>query len=85
VCDPGHPPGDPVRACHEFAQNTCPNWPSQEDVVVGCLQAMWDEGPGEPFIEHGHYINMSSTEYSKVACGSSSSAPGVWSNQNFSP
>jgi hypothetical protein len=71
--------------CNEFAQNTCPNWPSQEDVVVGCLQAMWDEGPGEPFIEHGHYINMSSTEYSKVACGSFASASGVWSNQNFSP
>lgn len=72
-------------ACNEFAQNTCPDWPSREDVVVGCLQAMWDEGPGEPFVEHGHYINMSSTEYSKVACGSASGAPGVWSNQNFSP
>ena len=71
--------------CGEWAQNTCPNWGSEEDVIVGCLQAMWDEGPGEPFSEHGHYINMSSSEYSKVACGFSSSGAGVWANQNFSP
>ncbi len=73
------------QACNEFAQNTCPDWPSENDVVVGCLQLMWDEGPGEPFEEHGHYINMSSTDYSKVACGRFASAQGVWSNQNFSP
>jgi hypothetical protein len=72
-------------ACGEWAQNTCPNWGSTDDVIVGCLQAMWDEGPGEPFEEHGHYINMSSTEYSKVACGFSESGQGVWANQNFSP
>lgn len=72
-------------ACSENAQNTCPNWPSETDVVTGCLQAMWDEGPGEPFEEHGHYINMSNLDYSKVACGFSSSAQGVWANQNFSP
>lgn len=72
-------------ACGENAQNTCPNWPSEPDVVTGCLQQMWDEGPGEPFAEHGHYINMSNTSYSKVACGFTSSAPGLWSNQNFAP
>ena len=71
--------------CSEWAQNTCPNWGSEDDVIVGCLQSMWDEGPGEPFSEHGHYINMSSTSYTKVACGFSSSGGGVWSNQNFSP
>lgn len=71
-------------ACGEWAQNTCPNWGSEQDVIVGCLQAMWDEGPGEPFSEHGHYINMSSSEYTKVACGFSSSGAGVWANQNFS-
>ena len=71
-------------ACGEWAQNTCPNWGSEQDVIVGCLQAMWDEGPGEPFSEHGHYINMSNPEYTKVACGFSSSGAGVWSNQNFS-
>lgn len=71
-------------ACGEWAQNTCPNWGSEQDVIVGCLQAMWDEGPGEPFSEHGHYINMSSSDYTKVACGFSSSGAGVWANQNFS-
>jgi hypothetical protein len=71
--------------CGENAQNTCPNWGSEQDVIVGCLQAMWDEGPGEPFSEHGHYINMSSLDYSRVACGFSSSGGGVWANQNFSP
>lgn len=71
-------------ACGEWAQNTCPNWGSEQDVIVGCLQAMWDEGPGEPFSAHGHYINMSSTDYTKVACGFSSSGAGVWANQNFS-
>jgi hypothetical protein len=71
--------------CGENAQNTCPDWGSEQDIIVGCLQAMWDEGPGEPFSEHGHYINMSSMDYSKVACGFSSSNGGVWSNQNFSP
>jgi len=70
--------------CGESAQNTCPNWGSESDIVNGCLQSMWDEGPGEPFSEHGHYINMSNQGYSKVACGFSASAGGVWSNQNFS-
>jgi hypothetical protein len=71
-------------SCGESAQNTCPNWGSEDHVITACLQAMWDEGPGEPFIEHGHYINMSNLEYTKVACGFSPSATGVWSNQNFS-
>lgn len=70
--------------CGENAQNTCPNWGSEADVIGGCLQVMWDEGPGEPFSEHGHYINMSSTSYKKVACGFGS-AGGIWSNQNFAP
>lgn len=71
-------------ACGESAQNTCPNWGSEGEVVEGCLQMMWDEGPGRPFEEHGHYINMSSTSYTKVACGFSSTNDGVWANQNFS-
>ncbi|HWB82350.1 MAG TPA: hypothetical protein VG755_45610 [Nannocystaceae bacterium] len=73
------------QACNEWAQNTCPDWPSEEQIINGCLQLMWDEGPGEPFEAHGHYINMSSTEYVKVACGRfDSGAAGIWSNQNFS-
>jgi hypothetical protein len=72
-------------ACGENAQNTCPNFGSEEHVISGCLQSMWDEGPGEPFSQHGHYINMSNTSYSKVACGASESSGAVWSNQNFAP
>lgn len=67
-----------------LAQNECPAWPSVEDARVGCLQAMWDEGPGEPFEEHGHYLNMSSRAYSKVACGFHTTPEGdVWTVQNF--
>ena len=80
----GGPHGN-FGACGENAQNTCPNWGSENQIISGCLQAMWDEGPGEPFSAHGHYINMSSTTYTRVACGFSSSGSGVWSNQNFSP
>lgn len=72
-------------ACGESAQNSCPNWPSTDNVVAGCLQSMWDEGPGEPFEAHGHYLNMSNTNFSKVACGFATSNEGVWANQNFSP
>jgi len=71
--------------CGESAQNTCPNWGSEGDVIGACLQSMWAEGPGEPFAEHGHYINMSNQGYTKVACGFSTAPGGTWSNQNFSP
>ncbi len=72
-------------ACGESAQNTCPNWPSADNIVAGCLQSMWDEGPGEPFEAHGHYLNMASTSFGKVACGFATGPDGVWANQNFSP
>jgi len=66
------------------AQNECPGWPGVDSTVTSCLQQMWDEGPGEPFIEHGHYINMSSTRYSMVACGFYTDPGGrVWAAQNF--
>jgi hypothetical protein len=70
--------------CGEWAQNTCPWWPSLDSIITGCLQQMWDEGPGEPFSAHGHYINMSSTEYTRVACGFYQGPDGtIWANQNF--
>lgn len=68
--------------CGEWAQNTCPNWNSDDHILDSCLQMMWDEGPGEPFEEHGHYINMSSQSYTRVACGHAGVGD-VWSNQNF--
>lgn len=67
------------------AQNECPGWDSVGQVIDGCLQVMWDEGPGEPYSEHGHYINMSNTAYGRVACGFYTTGGGsVWSVQNFS-
>lgn len=67
-----------------LAQNECPAWPSKRGVVDGCLQAMWDEGPGRRFSKHGHYLNMSSRRYEAVACGFHETADGrVWSVQNF--
>lgn len=70
--------------CGEFAQNECPGWPGPpEAMITGCLELMWNEGPGEDFNTHGHYINMSSTSYTKVACGFADGMNGVWSVQNF--
>lgn len=67
-----------------LAQNECPAWPSTAKVIDGCLQAMWDEGPGKRFSKHGHYVNMSNRRYESVACGFAKDAEGrVWSVQNF--
>ncbi len=70
--------------CTEMAQNECPGWPGPPDTMIGgCLKMMWAEGPGD-FSAHGHYINMSSTKYTKVACGFFQTADGKWwSVQNF--
>lgn len=81
------------RICESgSAQNECPGWPPQFDIVAECLQQMWEEGPppsssceGQCFQDHGHFINMSNTEYSKVACGFFTAPNGeIWSVQNFS-
>ncbi|WP_438005737.1 hypothetical protein WME89_44855 [Sorangium sp. So ce321] len=71
--------------CDERAQNECPGWGGPPESMIGpCLQLMWDEGPGEDFNKHGHYINMSSTSYTKVACGFHTFPDGsVWAVQNF--
>lgn len=70
--------------CEESAQNECPGWSSLDDIIDGCLQMMWDEGPGEPYSAHGHYINMSNTAYTEVACGFHVTDSGaVWSVQDF--
>ena len=71
--------------CGEFAQNECPGWPGPPGSMIGnCLQMMWDEGPGAFNQGHGHYINMSSTQYTKVACGFHVLANGkVWATQDF--
>ena len=68
------------------AQNECPNWPSNDRVITGCLQAMWDEGPedGNPDTVNGHYESMASRSYTRVACGFFTTPSGdVWGVQNF--
>lgn len=71
--------------CTEMAQNECPGWPGPPETMIDkCLEAMWAEGPGTDFNKHGHYLNMSSTKYTKVACGFFQTADGKWwSVQNF--
>jgi len=66
--------------CREWAQNECPGWPGTPGGVIGeCLDAMWDEGPGG-----GHYENMSSSDYTEVACGFHVTPSGdVWAVQDF--
>ena len=67
-----------------YAQNECPAWPSAGQIVEGCLQRMWDEGPGKRFSKHGHYVNMSNPSFKRVACGFAKDSNGeVWSVQNF--
>ncbi len=68
--------------CGEAAQNTCPSWPSIDDINTGCIQAMWDQGPGD-FQTHGDFLNLSSTAFTKVACGYDEIEGDVWSNLNF--
>jgi hypothetical protein len=68
--------------CGEYAQNECPGWPGPpEKMIPLCLAAMWAEGPGD-FAHHGHYINMSSTSYTMVSCGFTTTS-GVWATQDF--
>lgn len=71
--------------CTEWAQNECPNWPGPPGQMIDdCLAMMWAEGPGEPYSEHGHYINMANPGYTKVACGFAVLPNGrVWAIQDF--
>jgi hypothetical protein len=70
--------------CGESAQNACPGYDSIEETLGSCLDRMWAEGPGTDFETHGHYMNMSSSEYAEVACGFHTTAEGsVWAVQDF--
>ncbi len=71
--------------CGESAQDECPGWPGPPDTMIPqCLAQMWAEGPGSDFSTHGHYINMSSTSYTQVACGFYVLPDGsVWAAQDF--
>lgn len=73
-------------------QNECPGYSSNAQVISLCLQQMWSEGPGtqnpcngQCFEDHGHFINMTSTTMTKIACGFYTTSSGkVWAAQNFS-
>jgi hypothetical protein len=66
--------------CNESAQCECPGWPGPLDqMITGCLQAMWDEGPGG-----GHYEIMASADYTTVACGFYTMSSGsIWAAQDY--
>jgi hypothetical protein len=86
-------------SCGLGAQNSCPGWgvggfsayATAEDALTGCLQMMWDEGPpptsrctGSCYMQHGHYINMTSTQSTVVSCGFYQMRDGKWwFNQDF--
>ena len=75
------------------AQNECPGWSSESQIIGGCLQQMWNEGPppmspcnGSCFQMYGHFINMTNKSMKKVACGFYKNAQNkIWAVQNFSP
>ena len=65
----------------------CHNCTNRKNRIVTqtvILTMMWDEGPGEDFQTHGHYINMTSEDYTRAACGFyTTSSGGVWAVQDF--
>jgi hypothetical protein len=78
ICEPGG-----------SGQCECPGWGSVESITQGtsrmesCLAMMWHEvdNPGE---EQGHYLAMSSTTFTKVACGYYTAPDGeTWAIQNY--
>lgn len=83
------------------AQDECPGYPSNQSVINQCLQQMWSEGPppagttiaqceSQAMLQscyevHGHFINMSNPNVTKVACGFYTlPSGGIWAAQNFS-
>ena len=66
-------------SCPNWGQCECPGWGSVNDVVTGCLDAMWAEGPGG-----GHYDIMTSKSYTEVSCGFYVTPNGkVWGVQDY--
>ncbi len=72
------------------AQNECPGWRDTEQVIEGCIRSMYYEGPpptepceGQCYQEHGHFINMTDTRVTSVACGFYDAGGELWSVQNF--
>ncbi len=67
------------------AQDECPGYPSNAEVISVCLQQMWSEGPppagtsiqqcespamiNSCYETHGHFINMTNPDMNQIACG----------------
>ncbi len=69
------------------AQNECSNSDARPALMIHvCIGDMWAEGPeNHDGRVHGHYLNMTSRTYSRVACGFALAPDGeLWSVQNFS-
>lgn len=66
--------------CQEWEQCECPGWDGPpDDMIVSCLRAMWDEGPGG-----GHHDAMANPENRYVSCGFHVAADGsYWAIQNY--
>lgn len=67
-------------SCQEWEQCECPGWDGPPDtLIVDCLRAMWDEGPGG-----GHHDAMANPENHFVSCGFHAAADGsIWAIQNY--
>lgn len=66
------------------AQNECPGWGGDpHESLMGCLQMMWDEGPGANYWAHGHYLNMTDPRFTVVSCGFDTASGSLWALQNF--
>ena len=69
---------------NDAAQNECPGWDSTPSTIDGCTQSMFDEGECSDFDTCGHYLNITSTTSTSVACGYYTTSSGaVWMVQNF--
>jgi hypothetical protein len=68
------------------AENECADWASTQAAVDGCLQMMFNEGPGSDNT-HRDYINMTNPTYTRAACGFYLAPTGqiVWAVQHFFP
>jgi hypothetical protein len=84
--DATNTPHSAFGQCSERAQDECPDWGgSLTSVVTKCLAQMWAEGP-PPAGQDNHWLNMSSEQYTKVACGFYQTPTGSWwATQDFWP
>jgi len=81
-----HKPHGAFGQCQEsIGQCECPGWGAATDqtLVNGCMQQMWNEGPGSDFSKHGHFLIMSNKDAKGVACGIFRSNGNVWALQNY--